>query len=38
MEAETDSINDAYAELKDDDITLEEIQLMRLKFISDLAN
>ena len=38
MEAESDSIEDAYAELKEDDITMEEIQLMRIKFISDLAN
>ncbi len=38
MEAETDSLEDAYAELKEDDITLEEIQLMRVKFLSDLAN
>jgi len=38
MEAESDSVDDAYAELKDDDITIEEIQLMRIKFISDLAN
>jgi len=38
MEAETDSIEAAYAELKEDDITLDEIQLMRIKFISDLAN
>ncbi|MEM0994453.1 MAG: DNA helicase RecQ [Bacteroidota bacterium] len=38
MEAETDSVEDAFAELKEDDITLEEIQLMRLKFMSDLGN
>lgn len=38
MEAETDSIDDALAELQDDDITLEEIQLMRIKFLSDMAN
>jgi len=38
MEAESDSLEDAYAELKEDDITREEIQLMRIKFISDLAN
>jgi len=38
MEAESDSLEDAYAELKEDDITIEEIQLMRIKFISDLAN
>jgi len=38
MEAESDSINDAYKELKEDDITLEEIQLMRIKFLSEMAN
>ncbi len=38
MEAESDSIEDAYAELKEDDITREEIQLMRLKFMSEMAN
>lgn len=37
-EAETDSIDEAYKELKDDEITWEEIQLMRLKFLSDYAN
>jgi ATP-dependent DNA helicase RecQ len=37
-EAETDSIEAAFKELKDDEITWEEIQLMRLKFISDYAN
>ncbi len=38
MEADTDSVEEAYIELKDDDITLEEIQLMRIKFMSDNAN
>lgn len=38
MEAETDSVDDAFKELKDDDITIEEIQLLRLKFLSDNAN
>lgn len=37
-EAESDSIDVAYAELKEDEITWEEIQLMRLKFLSDFAN
>lgn len=37
-DAETDSIDIAYQELKDDEITWEEIQLMRLKFLSDYAN
>ncbi|MEL7426612.1 MAG: ATP-dependent DNA helicase RecQ, partial [Bacteroidota bacterium] len=38
MQAETDSIDEAYAELKEDDITVEEISLMRIKFLSDMAN
>lgn len=38
MESETDSLNEAYEELKEDDITMEEIQLMRIKFISEMAN
>jgi ATP-dependent DNA helicase RecQ len=38
MDAESDSIEDAFAELMEDDITLEEIQLMRIKFLSEIAN
>ena len=38
MQAETDSIDEAYAELKEDDITVEEIRLMKIKFLSDMAN
>ncbi|MEL7220460.1 MAG: RQC domain-containing protein, partial [Bacteroidota bacterium] len=38
MNAETDSIDEAYVELKEDDITVEEIRLMRIKFLSDNAN
>jgi ATP-dependent DNA helicase RecQ len=38
MNAETDSVDTAYAELKEDDITVEEIRLMRIKFLSDNAN
>ena len=37
-EAENDSIDAAFTALKDDEITWEEIQLMRLKFLSDFAN
>ncbi len=37
-EAETDSIDAAYQELKDEEVTWEEVQLMRLKFLSDYAN
>ncbi|MFK8103022.1 MAG: DNA helicase RecQ [Saprospiraceae bacterium] len=38
MEAETDSIDAAFVELKEDDITMEEIQLIRIKFLSEMAN
>lgn len=38
MEAETDSVDAAFRELNEDDITLEEIQLMRIKFMSEMAN
>ncbi len=38
MNATTDSFNDAYHALKDDDYTVEEIQLVRLKFLSNVAN
>ena len=37
-EADTDSVDEAFKLLKDDEITWEEIQLMRLKFLSDYAN
>ncbi len=38
MEAETDSTEIAYRELQEEDITMEEIQLMRIKFLSEMAN
>ncbi len=38
MESETDSIEEAFKELKEDDITIDEIQLVRIKFLSDTAN
>jgi ATP-dependent DNA helicase RecQ len=38
MQAESDSPVDAYHALKEDDITFEEVQLVRLKFLSDVAN
>jgi ATP-dependent DNA helicase RecQ len=37
-EAETDSIDDAYKALKSEDITIDEIHLMRIKFLSDYGN
>lgn len=38
MEAATDSLDEAFEELKEDDVTLEEIQLIRIKFMSEMAN
>jgi ATP-dependent DNA helicase RecQ len=37
-DADSDDVNLAYQELKDDEINWEEIQLLRLKFLSDYAN
>ncbi len=36
--AETDSLDDAYEEFKNDDVDVENLQLVRLKFMSELAN
>jgi len=36
--AEVDSIDKALKELGSDDYTFEEIQLMRIKFMSELGN
>jgi ATP-dependent DNA helicase RecQ len=36
--AEADSIDDALAELGNDDYTREEVQLMRIKFLSEMGN
>ena len=38
MEADTDSPEIAYKKLREDDITIEEIQLVRIKFLSEMAN
>jgi len=38
MEAESDSLDLAFEELQEDDISMEEIELVRLKFLSDKAN
>ena len=38
MEADTDDVEVALQELKEDDVTMEEIQLMRIKFLSEMAN
>src|SRR5690625_7325176 len=37
MESETDSLDDALEELSDDDIDLQEIRLVRIKFISEIG-
>jgi ATP-dependent DNA helicase RecQ len=36
--AETDSVEVAHAELGEDDFTIDEIRLMRIKFLSELGN
>jgi ATP-dependent DNA helicase RecQ len=36
--AEVDSIDDALVELGTDDYTREEVQLMRIKFLSEVGN
>lgn len=38
MEADSDDIHKAFEELEEDDITLEEIQLVRIDFMSSMAN
>ena len=38
MEAENDDPEAAFVELKEEDITIEEIQLVRIKFLSEMAN
>ena len=38
LEAESDSVEEAFEELKEEDITVEEIQVIRIKFLSELAN
>ncbi|NNF35090.1 MAG: DNA helicase RecQ [Saprospiraceae bacterium] len=37
-EAESDSSIEAFKELEEEDITMEEIQLVRIKFITEMAN
>jgi len=38
MSAESDDVNAAYKEFAGDDVTLTEIQILRLKFLSDMGN
>lgn len=37
-EADSDSIDEAFQELEEDDITREEVQMIRIKFMSEMAN
>ncbi|MEM9544973.1 MAG: RecQ family ATP-dependent DNA helicase [Bacteroidota bacterium] len=37
-EADSSGVDDAFRELQDEDITLEEIQLTRIKFMNEVAN
>ncbi|MTB53352.1 ATP-dependent DNA helicase RecQ [Lewinella sp. W8] len=38
MQADTDDVDLAFQELKEEDVTLEEIKLVRIKFLSEMAN
>ena len=38
MESDSDSVEVAFEELKEDDVNREEIQLVRIKFLSEMAN
>ncbi|MBK7871570.1 MAG: DNA helicase RecQ [Saprospiraceae bacterium] len=38
MAAENDSVEKAFTQLREDDVTIEEIQLVRIKFLSEMAN
>ena len=37
-EADSDSVDEAFKELEEDDITMEEIMMIRIKFMSEMAN
>jgi ATP-dependent DNA helicase RecQ len=38
MNSDSDSVNDAYKQFKDDGLTLEQLQLVKIKFMSEYAN
>ncbi len=38
LESDIDDVKQAYKTLREDDITMEEIQLVRIKFLSEMAN
>lgn len=37
-DSKTDSLDDAYEEFKNDDVDIENLQLVRIKFMSEMAN
>ena len=37
-DADSDSVEEAFQELKDDEITMEEVKLVRIKFMTEMAN
>ncbi len=38
MQSESDDIKAAYKDLREDEVTMEEIRLVRIKFLSEMAN
>ncbi len=38
MQAESDDVKAAYKDLREDEVTMEEIRLVRIKFLSEMAN
>jgi ATP-dependent DNA helicase RecQ len=38
MQSDTDDIKVAYKDLREDEVTMEEIRLVRIKFLSEMAN
>lgn len=38
MQSDTDDIKAAYKDLREDEVTMEEIRLVRIKFLSEMAN
>jgi len=38
QDSETDSVDEAFKELQEDDITEEEIKMVRIKYIAEVAN
>jgi ATP-dependent DNA helicase RecQ len=38
LDSDNDSTDEAFHALKDDDVQIEEVQLVRIKFLSEMAN